>query len=115
MLSLRRQGFNPNAEVKIARPGHAFTGASIWKCGARIGWINATWPIATVTFDRDWLRVEGVPTYDVWVDRTKVSAVQPVRYLGGKGIRFVSTDGRYDGLIVWTRKGMTEALHSAGW
>jgi|EndMetStandDraft_3_1072993.scaffolds.fasta_scaffold377988_1 hypothetical protein len=115
MLSLRRQGFNPKVEVKITRPGHRFTDASVWKCGARIGRMNASIPMAMVTFDRDWLRVEGVPTYDVWVDRTTVSFVQPIRYLWGTGIRFVTEDGRYDGLMIWTRAGMTEALRSAGW
>jgi hypothetical protein len=115
MLSLRRQGFNPRAEVKAVRPGHNFTDAAIWKCGARIGRVNASIPMALVTFDRDWLRVEGVPTYDVWVDRTKVSSVQPIRYLSSNGIRFVTEDGRYDGLIVWTRARMAEALRSAGW
>ena len=115
MLSLRRQGFNPNVEVKVARPGHEFADASIWKCGARIGRMNATIPMATVTFDREWIRVEGVPTYDVWVDRTKDSAIQPIRYLWSRGLRFTSKDSRYDGLIIWTRSGMTEALRSAGW
>jgi hypothetical protein len=115
MLSLRRQGFNPQVEVRITRPGHEFVDASVWKCGARIGRMNATMPMATVTFDREWLRVEGVPTYDVWVERTEVSAVQPIRYLWSKGVRFASADGRYDGLIIWPRSGMTEALHSADW
>lgn len=115
MLSLRRQGFNPRVEVKITRPGHYFTDGSVWKCGARIGRMNASIPMAIVTFDRDWLRVEGVPTYDVWVERTTVSSVQPIRYLWSKGIRFVTVDGRYDGLIIWGRAGMTDALHLAGW
>ena len=115
MFSLRRQGFNPKVEVKITRPGHDFCDASVWKCGARIGRMNATIPMAIVTFDRDWLRVEGVPTYDVWVERTAVSSVQPIRYLWSKGIRFVTADGRYDGLIIWTRAGMTDALRSEGW
>jgi hypothetical protein len=115
VISLRRQGFNPKIEVKITRPGHQFSNPSVWKCGARIGRMNATIPMVTVTFDSQWLRVEGVPTYDVWVDRSEVSAVQPVRYLWSKGIRFVSVDGRYDGLIIWTRARMTDALRSAGW
>lgn len=115
MLSLRRQGFDPKAEVKITRPGHRFADASGWKCGARIGRLNASFPLAVVTFDQEWLRVEGVPTYDVWVDRRMVSSVQPIRYLLSDGIRFVTEDGRYDGLIIWTRAGMTEAIRSAGW
>jgi hypothetical protein len=115
MLSLRRQGFNPKAELMTTRPGHRFTDASLWKCGARVGRINATFPLAMVTFDRDWLRVEGVPTCDVWVDRARVSSIQPVRYLWSNGIRFVAPDGRYDGLIIWTRAGMTGELRSAGW
>lgn len=99
----------------MLRPGHAFTDASTWRCGARVGRINVTIPLATVTFDREWLHIEGVPTHDVWVDRSAVSTVEPVRYLWSKGVRFASGDGRYDGLIIWTRSGMTDALHSAGW
>lgn len=57
MFSLRRQGFNPKAEVQITRPGHS-----------RIRHMNTSISVALVTFDRDWLRVEEVPTYDVWVD-----------------------------------------------
>ena len=86
-----------------------------FEIGGRIGRMNAAIPAAIVTFDRDWLRVEGVPTYDVWVERTVVLSVQSIRYLWSKGVRFVTADGRYDGLIIWTSAGMTDALRSAGW
>lgn len=116
MLSLRRQGFDPKRDVSNQPVGHAFSeDAEVWKCGARAGRMNITIPLATVTFDRTWLRVEGVPTYDVWVERQRVVGLSRVRFLWSSGVRFATEDGRYDGLIIWTRPGMVGALTAQGW
>ena len=116
MLSLRRQGFDPKRAPSNKPSGHVFANdAARWRCGARAGRMNATIPLVTVTFDDQWLHVEGVPTYDIWIDREVVGRVDTIRFLWSPGIRFAADAGVYDGLIIWTRGGMAEALRQARW
>ena len=74
--------------------------------------------MVTVTFDSDWLRIEGVPTFDVWIERARVTNVRTVGRWFSSGVMFDATDGRYDGVIVWVvgrREGFLDLLADRGW
>jgi len=89
------------------------------RAGARIGWWNASVPLVKLTFDAAWLRIEGVPTYDVWIRSDLVTNVRRVGRWFSPGLMFDSAEGTYDGVIVWlfrTRRNETLRLLSAfGW
>jgi hypothetical protein len=116
VTSLRRQGFRRETSPSNVPLRHRFDdSASQFRCGARAGRINATWPLATVTVDGEALRVEGIPTYDIWVERSVVEAVEPIRWFVGSGVRFRSGDGRYDGLVLWGGRKLRASLARHGW
>ena len=72
----------------------------------------------TFTIDSEWLRLVGIPTYDVWIDRARVTGVRTVR-LFGRGLIFDSEDGAYDGVIIWLlhphRLAALRHLAALGW
>ena len=97
-------GYRRGQDPPSVRPPHSFGADAVHvrRAGARIGRLNASVPLVTITFDADWLRVEGVPTYDVWIERGRVTVVRKVgRWWFSSGLMFDSTDGAYDGVIVW--------------
>jgi hypothetical protein len=76
--------------------------------------------MVTVTFDSEWLRIEGVPTYDVWIERARVTNVRAVGGWFSLGVMFDATDGRYDGVVVWLlgtarRDHFLDHLANLGW
>ena len=88
------------------------------RAGARVAWFNASVPMVTVTFDSDWLRIEGVPTFDVWIERARVTNVRAVSRWFNSGVMFDATDGCYDGVIVWLigrRDVFLDLLAHQGW
>jgi hypothetical protein len=115
-VTSRRQGFRPETSPSNVPLRHRFDdSASLLRCGARAGRINATWPLAKVTVDGEALRVEGIPTYDIWVERSVVEEVEPIRRFASRGVRFRSGDGRYDGLILWDGRKLRASLARNGW
>jgi hypothetical protein len=73
-----------------------------------------------MTFDSDWLRIEGVPTYDVWIERARVTNIRAVGRWFSPGLIFDTTDGVYDGIIVWLapttrRDNVLRLLADRGW
>jgi hypothetical protein len=116
MISLRGQGFRAAVTPSNLPLAHRFgDDASRIRCGARLGRMNATYPLALVTIDAVAVRVEGVPTFDTWVERSAVEGVVDVRFLWGRGVRFRARDGRYDGVIIWCGHRVREALAQHGW
>jgi hypothetical protein len=75
--------------------------------------------MVTMTFDSEWLRIEGVPTYDVWIERARVTNVRAIGRWFSPGLMFDTTDGVYDGVIVWLaprrRDSVLRLLADRGW
>jgi hypothetical protein len=75
--------------------------------------------MVTLTFDSHWLRIEGVPTYDVWIECARVTNVRAVGRWFSSGLMFDATDGRYDGVVVWLfgteRDNVLRLLLVRGW
>jgi hypothetical protein len=96
-------GYRRRQQPPSIRPPHRFgsDATEVSRAGARIAWWNATVPMVTMTFDSDWLRIEGVPTYDVWIERARVTNIRAVGRWFSPGLMFDTTDGVYDGVIVW--------------
>ena len=65
------------------------------------------------------LRIDGVPTQDVWINSNLVTSVRPVGRWFSPGLMFDSAEGIYDGVIVWlfrSRRDETlRLLASCGW
>jgi len=70
--------------------------------GARVGWSNASVPLARLVIDENWAHIRAPLLRDVWIHRPNVSAVRRIRGLMGPGLQFVSRTGEYDGVIFWT-------------
>ena len=110
---LRRQGYRNERLPPSINPEHAFDPSQTYRvrCGARIGRRNATVPLVTLRVDERWAQISvggslsffGGPT-PVWIDRSVVAAVRRVHVAFSPGIRFVTVDGRYDGVVLWTYK-----------
>jgi hypothetical protein len=62
---------------------------------------NATWPLSRLTVDRSSARISGLCPR-VAIAKADVTTVSAVKGLLGTGIRFGSSDGRYDGVLFWT-------------
>jgi hypothetical protein len=116
---LERQGFRRGQAPPAIRAPHRFgEGAYEGRCGVRVQSWNATHPLVTVTVDSEWLHLVGIPTYDVWIERARVTGVRTVR-LFGRGLIFDSQDGAYDGVIIWLlhheRLAALRLLAALGW
>jgi hypothetical protein len=101
-------------------PPHRFApdAEQVERAGARLGWQNTTVPGATLTFDSDWLRIEGVVP-EVWTESAQVTRVRRVGRFFSPGLMFDTVDGAYDGVIVWlfpqTRDRAERLLAARGW
>ena len=80
--------------------------------GARVARSNLTVPLVTLAFDADWLRIRRIMRHcDVWIERSRVISVRAVGSTWfSAGVMFDTADGRYDGVIVWIRRGPRAAL-----
>ncbi len=107
---LERQGYRPSRTPPSLDPDHHFdeTCSVTFRGGSRVGRGNATAPLVTLRFDDNWAhlsgggRLFGGPA-PVWIDRSAVLGVGQVRLPLSPGIRFETDDGRYDGVIFWTK------------
>lgn len=115
---IKRQGFRRLAPPAISAPHRFGDDAYVGRCGAYVHWWSASSPLGgTVTVDSEWLHLVGVPTYDVWIERARVTRVRMVR-LFSRGVMFDSEDGAYDGVILWGPPAGTVALRhlaALGW
>jgi hypothetical protein len=108
-----RRGFRALRLPPQLRPLHPFNRAtsSVFVATARIGMRSSGLP-AQVTVDPTWLWLQGV-----WVERSLVTGIYTWRSIFATGFMFDSTDGRYDGVILWTLRPsrVTAALARHGW
>jgi hypothetical protein len=115
------EGYRRTQQPPSIGPPHHFgsDATEVRRAGARVAWVNVTMPMVTLTFDSDWLRIEGVPTYDVWIERARVTNIRAVGRWFSPGVMFDTTDGVYDGVIVWLfgrrRDLMLRRLADGGW
>lgn len=104
-VRIRRSGYR--ASQQPPRPPsveHDFHGEHVVSVrgGVRIGWMNATWPLASLTVDQECAVIRSSLIGRVHVRRDDVRLVQVVRAPLGSGIRFVTDAGSFDGVIFWT-------------
>ena len=86
--------------------------------GSRVAGRNATVPLATLTFDRSWVRLKTFgQRRSVWIARDEINAVFEVKGLTGAGVGFRAGDGRFDGVVFWTLSlgDAMRALVAYGW
>lgn len=115
-VALRRSGFRSlrrrtQDNISISAAGRTFRG------GARLGLMNATWPLARLSFDRDGAVVRIGPIARATITRSSVVDVKRVRAPLGTGIRFVGRSGEYDSSVFWTFDAPTvlRELRTWGW
>ena len=79
--------------------------------------MNWTMPLVTLTFDDRHASLRGLMLIPVEIDRNFCTNVRRIGLVFRTGIRFDSTDGRFDGVIFWSRNpvAVREALGALGW
>jgi hypothetical protein len=114
-VALRRSGFRSlrrrtQENISISAAGRTFRG------GARLGLMNATWPLARLSFDRDGAVVRIGPIARATITRSSVVDVKRVRAPLGTGIRF-GRSGEYDSSLFWTfdATAVLQELRTWGW
>jgi hypothetical protein len=121
---LERQGYRPSSTPPSLDLDHSFDEARSvsFRGGSRVGRGNATVPLVKLRFDETWAHLSGAGrlfggVVPVWIDRSAVLGVRRVRGPLSPGIRFDSADGRYDGVIFWTKSpaAVLGALRDHGW
>jgi hypothetical protein len=121
---LQRQGYRPSRLPPALDPDHEFdmTHSVSFRGGSRVGRGNATMPLVQLRFDDDWAHLSGAGQFfggpaPVWIDRSAVLGVRRISAPLGRGIRFDTSDGRYDGVIFWTSSPgeVLDALHDHNW
>ena len=81
------------------------------RCGARVGWVSATWPLATLSFDESSAELRFPLLSPMVVRRDEVIRVarRPRR-----AWRFETASGRWDHISFGAR-GVGDALRQSGW
>ena len=115
---LRRQGYRPLRRSPRG-PSYSYrpTGSRSFRGGARVGMMNWTMPLVTLTFDDHHASLRGFMLIPVEIDHNFCTNVRRIGLVLRTGIRFDSTDGRYDGVIFWSGNpvAVLEALEALGW
>jgi hypothetical protein len=110
----RRVGFRGSAPVPALSPDHDFGPSAVeFRGGCNVGRLQATWPLATLTFDERYVRLSTPLRPPVWVPLPAVESVQPLRFPSA-GVRFVTADGSYDAVIFLTSSTTALAARMAG-
>jgi hypothetical protein len=114
----KNAGYDRRRQPPGRCPEHSFapTASVRLKGGARIGWWNATWPLATLVLDKEWAHLKSM-IGSVWISQVETIEVKVVRSPVGSGVLFSSRTGVYDGVIFWTFSpaAVREALANFGW
>jgi hypothetical protein len=115
---LRRQGYRALRWPPFESP-YSFDPArsQTFRGGARVGLTNSTLGLVTLTIDERHASLRGLMIVPTGVDRRYCTGVRRIGGVIGKGVRFDSADGRYDGVIFWTGnpQAVLETLRSLGW
>lgn len=115
---LRRAGFRKGQRPPSLNVSHEFDETALSATGgARVGRWNATFPLATLTADQAYIRIEIALMPTVWIPRDAVLMTHRVRTAGGSGVRFDTHDGQFDGVIFWTfqARRLLRKLDQLGW
>ena len=99
-VSLRRHGFRPRQPLSHRAPGYRFRWTWRRRGGARIRWADVPWPLVQLEADTEWIHF-GWPV-SIWISRSELSGILPVKGPFGPGLRFATFDGDTDGVIFWT-------------
>jgi hypothetical protein len=120
---LRHRGYRWESPSRL-RPSHQFDDrSSSFTGGARIGAWNATWPLALLTVDHEWVRIRiriPLPVFvprPVWIPRAAVESIERITVPLGPGVIFRTADHAYDGVIFWFfgRRKLLRRLSYYGW
>ena len=117
---IRRSGYTAKVPTVASASAHTFgPDATKFVGGTRIGWANSSYPFGVLTFDRDFAKVGGV-TFGrpVLVERACVERVVPIKtHPFASGVRFQTSDGRYDHAIFWsfTPGKVVRRMAESGW
>lgn len=115
---LRRQGYRPLRWPPFESP-YSFDPArsQTFRGGARVGLTVSSSPFVTLTADERHASLRGIMFVPTGVERRYCTGVRRIGSVTGRGIRFDSADGRYDGIIFWTGKpqAVLNTLRSLGW
>lgn len=114
--NLYRQGYRRRRTPQSGIVHHTFDpGASTsFRGGSRVGRWNASIPQAELQVDQTRLRQQLLASLDRTISRHRRAKIRGTL---GNGIRFETTDGRYDGVIFWTWKttDVLAGLEQLGW
>lgn len=99
---LKRQGYRPRQQPPSRSVRYSFDPENSVKLrgGSRVGRANASVPLVTLTIDHEWAHLSGL--VPVWIGRSEVEKVRPIKGTLGSGIMFDTPDGELDGTIFWT-------------
>lgn len=121
---LSRRGVRLGAVPGSGSPDrHAFGGGTRrFRGGARVGFVNATWPFVELRIDGDHALIRGMGLAifdDVAFERSTVEAVVSRSGWPTRGVTFRTAGGQLDGVIFWTpprrHDAVLAAFAEAGW
>jgi hypothetical protein len=125
---LRRSGFSVNMIPPVMHPSHLFLGSEVStiRCGLRINRFTVMFPLGSLTFDDEFIRLDAVIAIahmkdsprSIWLPRSDLVRTRvAVRRIFMSGIAFETIGGRYSGILVWhpRPKRVISALATRGW
>ncbi len=66
--------------------------------GGRVGSRSATWPLAVLEVDSNWVRLGGaIPT--VWIPRDETIVVKQTTWILSSAVQFRTSTGSFDGVL----------------
>jgi hypothetical protein len=107
IAAIRRRQRRAGLTESAVRPGGS---AVVVRGGARIGWLNSSWPLAVLTFDESSAELRILLLSPMVVRRDEV-----IRVARRRGVwRFETASGRWDH-ITFGASGVGDALRQRGW
>lgn len=97
---------------------HAFSASAFTEVGgARVGWASATYPLARITCDDEWLCIRVVLSRPLWIARNEVWQVRRLSQRRRSRILFDNRTGLFDSVAwySWAPDRVLGALARAGW
>jgi hypothetical protein len=98
---------------------HTFSDSAFAEIGgARVGWWHATYPLAKVTADAEWVRISlAFGIRQVWIGRAETWQIRRSSDRATSGLAFDCTDGLFDSVVWWSMSGgrAIAELAERGW